>query len=92
MQAKDIMTTSVISVPPEGKTEDAVRLILDHHVSALPVVDANGDLKGLVSEGDLIRRVRESDARAGRGGLNCWTGQAVPPGISSSSKAIGSRM
>ena len=61
MQAKDIMTTSVISVPLEGQIEDAVRLMLDHNISALPVVDAEGDLKGLVSEGDLMRRVRETD-------------------------------
>jgi CBS-domain-containing membrane protein len=61
MQAKDIMTTSVITVPLEGQIEDAVRLMLDHHVSALPVVDAEGGLKGLISEGDLMRRVRESD-------------------------------
>jgi len=61
MQAKDIMTTSVISVPLEGRIKDAVRLMLDHYISALPVVDAEGDLKGLVSEGDLMRRVRETD-------------------------------
>lgn len=63
MLAKDIMTTSVISVPQDGKTEDAVRLMLDHHVSAVPVVDTEGKLKGLVSEGDLIRRVRKPDDR-----------------------------
>ena len=61
MQAMDIMTISVISVPLEGQIEDAVRLMLDHNISALPVVDAEGDLKGLVSEGDLMRRVRETD-------------------------------
>ncbi|WP_238367919.1 CBS domain-containing protein [Mesobacterium pallidum] len=61
MQAKDIMTTSVISVPQDGKVEDAVRLMLEHHVSALPVVDSEGALKGLVSEGDLMRRVRDTD-------------------------------
>ena len=44
MLAKDIMTTSVISVPLEGQIEDAVRLMLDHHISALPVVDAEGGL------------------------------------------------
>ena len=59
MQAKDIMTTSVISVPQDGKIEDAVRLMLYYHVSALPVVDADGSLKGLVSEGDLMRRIRD---------------------------------
>lgn len=61
MQAKDIMTTSVITVPQDRKIEDAVRLMLDHHVSALSVVDTDGDLKGLVSEGDLMRRVRDTD-------------------------------
>ncbi|WP_282048252.1 CBS domain-containing protein [Sulfitobacter mediterraneus] len=60
MRAKDIMTTSVVSVPLEGKLEEAVRLMLDNHVSALPVIDENDELKGLVSEGDLMRRVRGS--------------------------------
>ena len=61
MQANDIMTTSVISVPLEGQIEDAVRLMLEHHISALPVVDEKGEIKGLVSEGDLMRRVRETE-------------------------------
>jgi len=61
MQAKDIMTKSVISVRQDGKIEDAVRLMLKYHVSALPVVDAGGGLRGLISEGDLMRRVRELD-------------------------------
>lgn len=36
--------------------------MLDHHISALPVVGAEGGLKGLVSEGDLMRRVRDSES------------------------------
>lgn len=63
MQAKDIMTTTVISVSLDGKVEEAIRLMLDHHVSAIPVVDGEGGLKGLVSEGDLMRRVRASDGQ-----------------------------
>lgn len=59
MKARDIMTTSVVTVPIGGTVEDAVRLMLDHHVSALPVVDAKGRLAGLISEGDLMRRVRD---------------------------------
>ena len=62
MKAKDIMTTPVISIPLDGQIEDAVRLMLDHHISALPVVGAEGGLKGLVSEGDLMRRVRDSES------------------------------
>lgn len=61
MQAKDIMTTNVITVRPDATVDDAVRLMLDHHISAVPVVDAEGGIAGLVSEGDLIRRVRATD-------------------------------
>lgn len=61
MQARDIMTTKVVSAPLDGTIEEAVRLMLDHHVSAVPVVDADGAIRGLVSEGDLMRRVQGSD-------------------------------
>ena len=61
MQARDIMFVYTLSLCWDGQIEDAVRLMLDHNISALPVVDAEGDLKGLVSEGDLMRRVRETD-------------------------------
>lgn len=61
MRAKDIMTTNVVTVQPDATVDDAVRLMLDHHISAVPVVDAEGHIKGLVSEGDLIRRVRATD-------------------------------
>lgn len=59
MKAKNVMTTAVVTVGKDAGVEDAVRLMLDHHVSALPVVDSDGTLVGLVSEGDLMRRVRE---------------------------------
>lgn len=61
MLAKDIMTTTVISITSEETVEEAVRLMLDHHISALPVVDADGKMVGLISEGDLMRRVRNAD-------------------------------
>ncbi len=61
MQAKDIMTSNVVSAPADGKIEEAIRLMLDHHVSAVPVVDKEGALQGLVSEGDLMRRLRSPD-------------------------------
>ena len=62
MQAKDIMTTSVISVPQDGTVEDAVRLMLDHHIISLPIHDDQCRLKGLLSEGDLMRRVRDTES------------------------------
>lgn len=61
MQAKDIMTTKVVTIAVDGTVEGAVGLMLDNHVSALPVVDAEGGLVGLISEGDLMRRASEQD-------------------------------
>jgi len=56
MQAKDIMTTSVVSIGPEASIQDAAQLMLDNHISGLPVVDADGKPVGLISEGDLMHR------------------------------------
>lgn len=58
MKAKDVMTPSVITVSVDGTVKDAVRAMLDNHISGLPVIDAEGRLVGLVSEGDLMRRVK----------------------------------
>lgn len=59
MRADDIMSMNVISVSPETDIHEVAKTLLDNHVSAVPVVDDQGKLLGIVSEGDLIRR-RES--------------------------------
>ena len=56
MKVQDIMTRDVITVGPETPVHDAARLMVDHRVSGLPVVDENGHVVGVVSEGDLIVR------------------------------------
>jgi CBS domain-containing protein len=56
MQAKDVMTTQVITVSPDATVRDIAHLLVDNHISALPVVDDAGTVVGIVSEGDLIRR------------------------------------
>lgn len=56
MLARQIMTQHVITIGADAPIADAVDAMLRHHVSGLPVVDANGDLVGIVSEGDFIRR------------------------------------
>jgi CBS domain-containing protein len=55
MKAHHIMTHKVITVAPDESIADAARLMLDHHVSGLPVVSA-GNLVGIVTERDLLRR------------------------------------
>ena len=56
MRAKDVMTEDVVSVPPDTPVERIARLLLEHRISAVPVIDAKGRLLGIVSEGDLMRR------------------------------------
>jgi len=56
MLAKDVMTTEVVSVRPETNVTDIARTLLERHISAVPVVDDTGKIRGIVSEGDLMRR------------------------------------
>ena len=56
MKAKDVMTRAVISVPPDATVLQAARLMLQRHISGLPVVDQAGKLVGILSEGDFLRR------------------------------------
>ena len=56
MKAKDVMTRDLISVTPDATVLQAARLMLQHHISGLPVVDATGKLVGILSEGDFLRR------------------------------------
>ncbi len=56
MRARDIMTVPAICVTPDTKLVTIVDLMLKHRISAVPVVDLEGDIVGIVSEGDLMRR------------------------------------
>ena len=56
MKTVDIMTQPVITVTPETRIAEAARLLLQHRISGLPVVDDGGRVVGIVTEGDLLRR------------------------------------
>jgi len=56
MQVRSAMTSPVIGVEPGASIADAVRLMLGHKISGLPVMTAAGELVGVVSEGDFLRR------------------------------------
>ena len=53
--AADIMTKNVLTVTPDTLVTKAVGVILEHGITALPVVDGDQRLVGMVSEDDLIR-------------------------------------
>jgi len=56
MQVKDIMTTNVISIGADEPVVKAARLMLQNRISGLPVIDKEGELVGMVTEGDFLRR------------------------------------
>lgn len=56
MRAHHIMTRKVITIAPGASIVEAARLMLDNHVSGLPVVDLKGALVGIITERDLLRR------------------------------------
>ncbi|KAA0074148.1 CBS domain-containing protein [Tardiphaga sp. P9-11] len=56
MRAHQIMTRNVLTVSPNTTVEVAAKTMLDHHISGLPVLDMSGNLVGIVSERDFLRR------------------------------------
>ncbi|HUI35311.1 MAG TPA: CBS domain-containing protein [Stellaceae bacterium] len=57
MQAADVMVRGVVTVHPDTDVADAIKLLAERDISALPVVDAQGELVGIISEADLLHRV-----------------------------------
>jgi CBS domain-containing protein len=57
------MTPNPITVSPDSSVRNAARLMLQDDISGLPVVDAAGQLVGIVSEGDLLRRIEAGTER-----------------------------
>jgi CBS domain-containing protein len=61
----DFMTRRVVTVRPDDSILDAARLMLEHKISGLPVVDAENHVVGIVSEHDLLRPRRNGDGTEG---------------------------
>lgn len=59
LKAKDIMTKEVISVHPDTEVAQAARLLLEHRVNGLPVLDKNGTLIGIICQSDLISQQKK---------------------------------
>jgi len=60
MQAQDIMTKNVISAAADTTVEQITALMMENHISAVPILNGDGTIIGLISEGDLMRRVEGS--------------------------------
>jgi CBS domain-containing protein len=63
MRAAEVMTKDVVSVGPDESILEAARLMLQRKISGLPVVDTGGNLVGIVTEGDFLRRAELGTGR-----------------------------
>ena len=61
MKAQDVMVRDVLTVGPDSDVVEAIKILSDHDVSALPVVGADGKLVGILSEADLLPRVEDDE-------------------------------
>ena len=78
MKVSDVMTRRVVSVAPEATIRHAIRLMLDNHISGLPVIDDKGKLVGIVSEGDFLRRSEIGTERKRSHWLDAFLGPGAP--------------
>jgi len=64
MKAADVMVANVITVTPETSLREVADILLTNRISGVPVLGRNGELVGIISEGDLLRRAEtETDRR-----------------------------
>ena len=63
MKVGDIMTQPAMTVRPQTTIAEAAQLMLQRHISGLPVVDAAGAVVGVVTEADLLRRAETGTER-----------------------------
>jgi CBS domain-containing protein len=56
MRAHDVMTSNVVTVGENASVQDVALVLLQNQISAVPVIDRMGNMVGIVSEGDLMRR------------------------------------
>ena len=57
MRARDVMVRAVVTASPDTTVEGLARLMINLRISGVPVLDKDGRLVGMVTEGDLLRRV-----------------------------------
>lgn len=56
MRAMDVMVRDVVTAKPDDDVAEAVKLLAEHDISALPVVDDDENVVGVISEADLLHR------------------------------------
>ena len=95
IKVKDIMTKDVIMVPPDYTVEETAQVLEKNRISGVPVVDADGQLVGTITQTDLFR-VLISLTGVGNGGIQFGFQVADRPGsikeIADVIRSFGGRM
>jgi CBS-domain-containing membrane protein len=63
MRAADVMTSEVISLGEDASVQEAAKLMGERGISAVPVIDRESRVVGMVSEGDLLHRAETGTER-----------------------------
>jgi CBS domain-containing protein len=63
MPVKDFMITKVISAKPTDSIKEVMRIFVEKKIGGVPIVDVDGKLRGIVTDGDILRAVRPIDRR-----------------------------
>lgn len=74
MKARDVMVSPVITANVRASVKDVAKVLLDRRISAVPVLDDDGRLAGIVSEGDLLHRTESGTERHRSWWLQALTG------------------
>lgn len=59
-RVSDFMTRDLITFQPEQTVEDVIQTLIKNKISGGPVVNANNELVGIISEGDCLKDISES--------------------------------
>lgn len=94
MHAIHVMTRDVVAVTPHTTIEEAAKIMLRMHISGLPVIDDAGDLVGIVSESDFLRRSEIGTGRKHAAWLKFFMGpgRAAAEFIHESGRKVGDVM
>lgn len=95
MNACDLMTRDTATLHTDASLGEAIGLMVGRGVSALPIVDQHGNLVGLLTEDDLLRRVEVGTSE--RRGFAWWdimrsTGLSAEEYVHTHSREVGDLM
>ena len=77
MKIRDVMTSPAIRIHPEEPVSVAARALEHYNIGALPVCGSDGQLRGLVTDRDIVTRCLAADRQAGK----TQVGQIMTAGV-----------